>query len=88
MLNKIFEIIFQRKINIVCDIEGVYKYRDFKDGVTVFEFIIECDFYISDHNPKLNFFFRLFNHNIISIEFYNIYHKNYQQRIDKWSLDE
>ena len=84
MINKIFEIIFRRKIKLVSDLNGLYKFREYSDGITFFELKLDSDFYIQSHNPKLTFSLAILNWYIFYFEIYNIYHANEQQVVDDY----
>jgi len=48
-----------------------YKVRNFKDGITFFEFLLNLDLYKRDHNPQIRFNFIVFNFIIFDITLYN-----------------
>jgi hypothetical protein len=51
-----------------------YKVRNFKDGLTFFEFILNLDLYRADHNPQVRCALVFFNFTIFDITFYNVRH--------------
>ncbi len=51
-----------------------YKVRNFKDGITFFEFLFNLDLYKADHNPQIRFNLVVFNFTIFDITLYNIRH--------------
>jgi hypothetical protein len=51
-----------------------YKVRNFKDGLTFFEFILNLDLYKADHNPQVRCALVIFNFTIFDITFYNVRH--------------
>ena len=51
-----------------------YKVRNFKDGLTFFEFILNLDLYRADHNPQVRCALVIFNFTIFDITFYNVRH--------------
>jgi len=61
--NYFFELIFFHTI------------RNFMDGITLFELILNADFYKADHNPKLIFRLIIVNITVFEIAIYNINHK-------------
>jgi len=87
MINKIFEIIFRRKIKLEADLNGFYKFREYSDGISFFELKLECDFYLQSHNPKLTFCLSFLNHYIFYFEIYNGYHLIEQQVADSDRYD-
>lgn len=84
MINKLMEIIFSRKIKLVADINGFYKFRNYSDGIKLIEYTFDCDFYLQDHNPKLTISLAILNFYLFYFEIYNIYHANDQQRVCKY----
>jgi len=48
-----------------------YKVRNFKDGITFFEFLINLDLYKRDHNPQFKLNLIVFNFIIFDIILYN-----------------
>lgn len=48
-----------------------YKLRNFKDGLTFFEIILNLDLYKADHNPQIRWVLVIFNFTIFDISFYN-----------------
>ena len=67
---------FHSKIgkNYSWELSLFYKYRDFSDGVDLFEFKMAFDKYIGDHNPQFDFCLRLFNFTIFEFNIHNIWH--------------
>lgn len=51
-----------------------YKVRNFKDGLTFFEFILNLDLYRADHNPQFRSALVIFNFTIFDVTFYNVRH--------------
>lgn len=51
-----------------------HKLRDWSDGMSFFEFKVNCDRYVGDHTPKFEVFFVLLNFTILDFSVYNIYH--------------
>jgi hypothetical protein len=51
-----------------------YKVRNFKDGITIFEFLLNLDLYIRDHNPQIRFNLVICNFTIFDITLYNVRH--------------
>jgi len=51
-----------------------YKVRNFKDGLTFFEFIFNLDLYRADHNPQVRCALVIFNFTIFDITLYNVRH--------------
>ena len=56
------------------EINGLYKIREFKDGVDFFEFYIKLDLYKQDHKPSFQIWFEIFNFLILDFHIYNIHH--------------
>jgi hypothetical protein len=51
-----------------------YKVRNFKDGITFFEFLLNLDLYKRDHNPQIRFNLVICNFTIFDITLYNVRH--------------
>ena len=51
-----------------------YKVRNFKDGITFFEFLFNLDLYKRDHNPQIRFNLVICNFTIFDITLYNVRH--------------
>jgi hypothetical protein len=51
-----------------------YKVRNFKDGITFFEFLLNLDLYKKDHNPQIRFNLVICNFTIFDITLYNVRH--------------
>lgn len=51
-----------------------YKVRNFKDGLTFFEFVFNLDLYKADHNPQIRCALVIFNFTIFDVTFYNVKH--------------
>jgi hypothetical protein len=58
--------------NYAIDFGFFYKVRNFKDGVTFFEFLFNLDLYKRDHNPQVRLNLIVFNFIIFDITFYNL----------------
>ena len=56
------------------ELDFLYKYRDFSDGIDFFEFKCGLDKYPCDHNPKFDFSLRILNVTILEFSIYNIWH--------------
>lgn len=56
------------------DFGFLYKVRNFKDGLTFFEFILNLNLYKADHNPQVRFALVIFNFTIFDIVLYNKRH--------------
>lgn len=54
------------------DFGVLYKVRNFKDGLTFFEFILNLKLYKADHNPQIRLNLILCNFIIFDITLYNI----------------
>ena len=67
---------FHNKIgrNYAWELELFYKFRDFKDGISFFDWSTTWDKYMGDHNPQFNIFLTLFNFKIFDFTVYNIWH--------------
>lgn len=57
------------------DLAGLYKVRNFNDGVSFLEPKINLDIYIGDHNPKFEISLVILNVMVFQIVFYNVNHK-------------
>lgn len=57
--------------NYALDFGVFYKLRNFKDGLTFFEIVLNLDLYKADHNPQVRFAFIICNFTIFDITFYN-----------------
>ena len=53
---------------------GLYKYRNYSDGITFFDFRINLDLYEGDHKPYFEVQFTLLNFMVAHFEIYNIHH--------------
>lgn len=53
-----------------------YKYRDFSDGLSIVEHIINWDRFLADHSPSFEWSLRLFNFTIFEFNIYYIHHRN------------
>lgn len=51
-----------------------YKVRNFKDGITFFDFLLNLDLYKRDHNPQIRFNLVVCNFTIFDITLYNVRH--------------
>ena len=51
--------------NFAFDICGMYKIRNFSDGISLFNFKANIDLYKSNHNPKFEIQLIIFNVNIL-----------------------
>jgi len=49
-----------------------YKVRNFKDGITFFEFLFNLDLYKRDHNPQIRCNLVICNFIIFDITLYNL----------------
>jgi hypothetical protein len=56
------------------EIAGLYKYREFKDGISFLQLDIDWDRYPADHHPKFTLLFAIFNFMILEITIYNRHH--------------
>lgn len=56
------------------ELDFFYKLRDFKDGVTFFEFVLNWDKYMCDHNPRFEFSLMILNFKIWEFSIYNVWH--------------
>lgn len=52
----------------------LYKYRSLNDGLSLFEFKSDIDWYHGDHCPKADISLRLFNWTIFEFNVYNVHH--------------
>jgi hypothetical protein len=53
------------------DFGFLYKVRNFKDGLTFFEFILNLNLYKADHNPQIRFNLIICNFIIFDVMLYN-----------------
>jgi hypothetical protein len=60
--------------NYAWELNTFYKLRDFKDGITFFELILEWNKFMGDHNPQFTFYFMLLNFRIWEFTIYNVWH--------------
>lgn len=60
--------------NYALDFGFFYKVRNFKDGVTFFELILNLDLYKADHNPQIRFACIVCNFTMFDITLYNKLH--------------
>jgi len=60
-----------------------YKYRSLDDGLSLFEFKSDIDWYNGDHCPKADICLRLFNWTIFEFNVYNIHHADTMSGIQK-----
>lgn len=56
------------------DINGLYKMRNFSDGISFLEVNVNLDSYVGDHNPQFGIQIVLFNINVLEIRIYNVHH--------------
>jgi hypothetical protein len=56
------------------ELDLFYKLRDFKDGISFFELVVNWDKYMGDHNPQFTFSLMLFNFKIWEFIIYNVWH--------------
>ena len=56
------------------ELDFLYKYRDFSDGIDFFVFKCGLDKYHCEHNPKFDFSLRILNVTIFEFSIYNIWH--------------
>jgi hypothetical protein len=60
------------------DLMLFHKCRDFDDGLLFYEFIINYDRYIGDHNPKFEIRLVICNFTVFEFNIYNMFHvENY-----------
>lgn len=57
--------------NYALDFGIFYRIRNFKDGITFFEFTTNLDLYKADHNPRFKINLILINYLIFDINIYN-----------------
>ena len=50
--------------------------REFKDGITFFEFSFNLDCFEADHNPQFTFMLIFLNLKVFEFNIYNIHHVN------------
>jgi hypothetical protein len=62
--------------NYHVDINGLYKMRNFSDGISFLEIKINLDTYVGDHNPQGGIQIVFFNINVLEIRIYNIHHRD------------
>lgn len=60
--------------NYVWELTLLYKYRSLDDGLSLFEFKSDIDWYDGDHCPKADISLRLFNWTIFEFNIYNVNH--------------
>lgn len=56
------------------EINGLYKIRNFKEGIDFFEFYCKLDLFKGDHKPSFQLWFEIFNFLILDIHIYNMFH--------------
>ena len=78
MINKLVSYIFKRKVKLAVDICGLYRYREFSDGITFFHIECSTDFYKGDHRPNFCFQLIFLNCMLFTVEIYNVYHEESQ----------
>jgi hypothetical protein len=68
--------VFNGKIgkNYAWDLEFLYKYRDFSDGIDFLVFDVSWDRYECDHKPSFEIAFKILNFIMIELTIYNIWH--------------
>lgn len=67
----IFSILVE---NTACELSLFSKIRNFDDGITYFEFVINKDTYDGDHKPSFNINLLICNYMVIEFNIYNINH--------------
>lgn len=82
LLSKLCEIIFRRKVELAKEICKFHKYRNYSDGIDLFDIHLRFNFYVQDHKPSLEFNMVLFNY-IFEFNLYNVLHVDKQQIVDK-----
>ena len=82
LINKICEIIFRRNIELVGEYCWFHKYRNYSDGIDLFNIVICFDFYEGDHKPAFEFTVVFVNY-IFELKLYNVYHIDKQGVVDK-----
>jgi hypothetical protein len=61
--------------NKAIDVYGLYLIRDFKDGITFLNLVINLDLFKGDHNPKFKIQIIFMNINVIEIDIYDVRHE-------------
>lgn len=69
---------FKLPLNMAGEVLFLYKLREYYDGVTFFELVVNTDFYeveesdyFHNHNPQLQFRLIILNWTIFDVSFYN-----------------
>jgi len=72
-------ICFSKKITkfFALDLSLFHFIREFKDGITFFEFKVDLNLYASDHNPHFRIILIIVNFKIFEFEIYNTEHQWY-----------
>lgn len=58
------------------DIGLLYWFREYEDGVTFFEFILNYDKYEEDHSPRFEFVLYILNLCIFDFTIYYLHHRS------------
>jgi hypothetical protein len=69
-------IYFSRKLSkkYAFDFSCFHKIRNFKDGITFGEFLLNLDLYKGDHKPQFRMILIILNFKIFEFEVYNVSH--------------
>ena len=76
---------FHNKINedYAWEFSMCHKYRSLDDGLSLFEFKSDIDWYDGDHCPKADISLRLFNWTVFEFNVYNVHHADTMSDIQK-----
>jgi len=74
---------FKLSKNYAIDWNFFWPIRQFKEGITFFNFDINLDLYKGDHNPKFDITLLILNYIIFEIEIYNVNHVENDDDSDK-----
>jgi hypothetical protein len=71
---------FSGKVNddYGCEVAVISKIREFSDGITFIELVINWDRYLADHSPIFSFRMILLNHTIIEANIYYLHHRRHK----------
>lgn len=76
-------------VDYAWEVDLFRKYRDFKEGLTIFSFTIEYNKYMADHNPQFQIMLIICNYKMFEFTVYNVWHIEnpqspyYQQHLEE-----
>lgn len=62
------------KLQFAWELDLFRTFRQFSDGITLFELTSTIDLFEGDHNPQAGFLLAILNYKICEFNIYNIFH--------------